>query len=177
MSMSWSLSPRSLAAGGGLTLWLVAGDAAIPEPHWSGLPIWGAEASARGHQIPRPFGIGITAWSSRQPVDIQDLQLGRNESPPVSVKNFLQIDQADSSQQNVSAKLDVLVFPFLDVYAILGYTRRSTKGLIEVPGDSDGPGMGDVPLIAGAVQLATAGAQMPASTSLREPTTSMVGKR
>ena len=141
MSMSWFLSPPSLFARGLLVLWLVsggalAGDAATPEPHWSGLPIWGAEASARGYQLPLPIGVGITAWSGRQPVDIQDLQLGRDGNPPVSVKNFLQIDQVDTSQQNVSAKIDVLVFPFLDVYAILGYTKGTTKGLIQVPGES-----------------------------------------
>jgi hypothetical protein len=113
----------------------LAADAAIAEPHWSGLPIWGAEAEAKGYQIPRPFGISVTAYSARQPVDIQDLQLGRNGNTPVSVKNFLQINRVDTSQQNVSAKLDVLVFPFLDVYGLLGYTQGTTKGLIQVPGD------------------------------------------
>ena len=77
----------SIFSGGAL-----AADAATPEPHWSGLPIWGAEAEARGYQIPLPFGIGVTAYSARQPVNIQDLQLGRNGKAPVSVKNFLQID-------------------------------------------------------------------------------------
>jgi len=110
-------------------------DAATPAPHWSGLPIWGAEAEARGYQIPRPFGIGVTAYSARQPVNIQDLQLGRNGKDPVSVKNFLQINQVDTSQQNVSAKLDALVFPFLDVYALLGYTQGTTAGLIQIPDD------------------------------------------
>ena len=47
-----------------------------PAPHWSGLPIWGAEAAARGYELPLPFGIGITAYSARRPVNLQDLQLG-----------------------------------------------------------------------------------------------------
>ncbi|QJR09261.1 hypothetical protein DSM104443_00298 [Usitatibacter rugosus] len=110
--------------------------AAEIEPHWSGLPIWGVEAEARGYQIPLPFGVGVTAYSARQPVNIQDLQLGRNREPPVSVANFLQIDRVDTSQKNVSAKLDVLVFPFLDVYAILGRTTGTTQGVIEVPADA-----------------------------------------
>ena len=116
--MKRSISPLPLIARGLLVLSIfsggaLAGDAATPAPHWSGLPIWGAEAEARGYQIPLPFGIGVTAYSARQPVNIQDLQLGRNGNAPVSVTNFLQIDQVDTSQQNVSAKLDVLVFPFL----------------------------------------------------------------
>jgi len=120
-----SLAALSIFSGGAL-----AEDVAT---HWSGLPIWGAEAEARGYQIPLPFGIGITAYSARQPVNIQDLQLGRNGKDPVSVKNFLQINQVDTSQQNVSGKFDVLVFPFLDVYALLGYTQGTTAGLIQIP--------------------------------------------
>jgi hypothetical protein len=112
----------------------MADDAAIPQPHWSGLPIWGAEAEARGYQIPYPFGIGINGYSARQPVNIHDLQLARN-GPPRSVTNFLQINTVDTSQQNVSAKFDVLVFPFLDVYVLGGYTTGTTKGLIQIPED------------------------------------------
>jgi hypothetical protein len=139
MKISCFIRPRPFIAGGVVLLALFSGgaladDAAILQPHWSGLPIWGAEAEARGYQIPNPFGIGITAYSARQPVDIQDLQLARN-GPPVSVKNFLQINQVDTTQQNVSAKFDVLVFPFLDVYVLAGYTTGTTKGLILVPAD------------------------------------------
>ena len=112
----------------------LAQDIATPKPHWSGLPIWGTEAEAKGYQIPYPFGIGITAYSARQPVNIHDLQLARN-GPPVSVTNFLQINTVDTSQQNVSAKFDVLVFPFLDVYVLGGYTTGTTKGLIQIPED------------------------------------------
>src|SRR5436190_23092300 len=140
MRISCSISRRARLATALLVLSLhsggaLAADAATPPPHWSGLPIWGAEAEARGYQIPRPFGIGVTAYSARQPVNIQDLQLGRNGKDPVSVKNFLEINTVDTSQQNVSAKLDVLVFPFLDVYVLLRYTKGTTKGLIQVPGE------------------------------------------
>ena len=138
--MSRSVSLSAAIARGLFALPLFSGgaladDTATSAPHWSGLPIWGAEAEARGYQIPRPFGIGITAYSARQPVNIHDLQLGFNGKDPVSVKNFLQINTVDTSQQNVSAKFDVLVFPFLDVYALLGYTTGTTKGLIQVPGE------------------------------------------
>ena len=130
---------RPLIAGGVVLLVLFSGsvhaqDAAAPQEHWSGLPIWGVEAEAKGYQIPYPFGIGITGYSARQPVNIHDLQLARN-GPPVSVKNFLVINTVDTSQQNVSAKFDVLVFPFLDVYVLGGYTTGTTKGEIQIPED------------------------------------------
>ncbi len=125
-----ALPALSIFSGGAL-----AEEATAPEPHWSGLPIWGAEAEARGYQVPLPFGIGVTAYSARQPVNIKDLQLGRNGNAPVSVTNFLQIDKVDTSQQNMSVKFDALIFPFLDVYGIAGYTKGTTKGLIQVPAD------------------------------------------
>ena len=143
MTISGSVTSGPLIASGLLVLSLfsgdaLAGEAATPEPHWSGLPVWGVEAQAMGYQIPLPFGIGVTAYSAKQPVNIHDLQLGRNGNPPVSVTNFLVIDQVDTTQKNLSAKLDVLVFPFLDVYVLMGYTKGTTKGEIQVPGETTG---------------------------------------
>jgi hypothetical protein len=137
--MALSVSLRALIASGLLILFMLCGGGALAEDaapaHWSGLPIWGAEAAARGYQIPLPFGIGVIAYSARQPVDIHDLRLGFRGKDPVSVTNFLQINTVDTSQQNFSAKLDVLIFPFLDVYALVGYTTGTTNGLIQVPGE------------------------------------------
>jgi hypothetical protein len=120
MTISRFVSPLSLVASSLLVLSIVsggalAGEAGAPQPHWSGLPIWGAEAEAMGYQIPLPFGIGITGYSARQPVNIHDLKLGFRGKDPVSVTNFLEINRVDTTQQNLSAKFDVLVFPFLDV--------------------------------------------------------------
>jgi len=140
MTMFLSISRRPLIAGGLLLLSICSGgalaaDATAPEAHWSGLPIFGKEAEARGYQLPLPFGVGITAFSARQPVDIHDLQLGRGDNAPRSVTNFLQINRVDTTQQNASVKVDVLLFPFLDVYGLFGYTKGTTKGLIQVPED------------------------------------------
>ena len=109
----------------------------LAEPHWSGLPIWGAEAEARGYHHSPPVR-GRRHRSSRRDnrSTSRTCNWGFRGKDPVSVKNFLQIDTVDTSQQNASFKFDVLVFPFLDVYAILGYTQGSTKGLIQVPGDT-----------------------------------------
>jgi len=135
---SWALG-LPMRASIGLAVLSVASGAlaadAIPPPHWSGLPIWGQEAAEKGYILPLPFGIGLTAYAAKQPVDIHDLQLARKGNEPHSVTNFLQIDRVDTKQQNVSLKLDVLVLPFFNIYGLLGYTTGSTKGNIQIPDD------------------------------------------
>jgi len=131
LPMRASVGLAALAMAGGA----LAADVVVPPPHWSGLPIWGQEAAAKGYILPLPFGVGITAYAAEQPVDIHDLQLARRGNEPHSVTNFLQIDRVDTKQQNVSLKLDVLVLPFFNVYGLLGYTTGSTKGNIQIPDD------------------------------------------
>ena len=51
MKISWGISLPPLIASGLLVLSMFSGgalaaDAAAPQPHWSGLPIWGVEAEA-----------------------------------------------------------------------------------------------------------------------------------
>src|SRR4029078_8786969 len=46
--------------------------------------------------------------------------------------------KVDTSQKNASAKFDVLVLPFLDVYVLLGYTTGTTNGLRRVPAETIG---------------------------------------
>ena len=137
--LSWSRGLPMRASIGLLALATTSGSAfaqpVVPQPHWSGLPIWGQEAAAKGYILPLPFGVGITAYAAEQPVDILDLKLARKGNEPHSVTNFLQIDRVDSKQQNVSLKLDVLVLPFFNLYALAGYTTGSTRGDIQIPDD------------------------------------------
>jgi len=137
--ISWSRRLPTRACVGLAILAVTSGAAfaadPVPPPHWSGLPIWGQEAAEKGYILPLPFGVGLTAYAAKQPVDIHDLELARKGNEPHSVTNFLQIDRVDTKQQNVSLKLDVLVLPFFNVYALLGYTTGSTKGKIQIPDD------------------------------------------
>jgi len=128
----------------------LAGDAtgATPSaPHWSHLPIWGEEAAARGFQIPLPFGVAVTYYDARQPVTIRDLKLGAGRSEPTSISDFAQVGRVNSTQTNTAARFDVWVLPFLNLYAVAGYTKGTTEGTVSIP---DTPKLGleaqDLPL-------------------------------
>jgi hypothetical protein len=122
--------------------------AETPEPHWSHLPIWGAEAEAKGYRIPLPFGIGATFYDAKQPVKVRDLKLGVGRGSPEST-TFVKVNGPITSwQQNVSSRFDVWPFPFLNVYGVAGYTRGNTRGRVTVTGPVLGLLNQDVPLLA-----------------------------
>ena len=122
--------------------------AVTPKPHWSHLPIWGAAAEARGHRIPLPFGIGGSFYDARQPVTVRDLKLGAGNDPPESSPFVTVRGPITSWQQNVSTRLDVWLFPFLNLYGIAGYTRGNTRGTVTVTGPVLGLLNQDLPLFA-----------------------------
>ena len=122
--------------------------AATPQPHWSHLPFLGAEAEARGHRVPLPFGIGVTYYDARQPVNVRDLKLGAGSGPPES-STFVKVGRPITSwQQNVSTRLDVWLFPFFNLYGVAGYTRGNTKGVVTITGPVFGLLGQDLPLFA-----------------------------
>ena len=101
-------------------------------PHWSHLPIWGAEAAARGHRLPLPFGTGATFYDARQPVTIKDLKLAIDGNEPVSITGFAQVEEVDSEQRNTGVRFDVWLLPFLNVYGVAGHTKGSIDGVVSV---------------------------------------------
>jgi hypothetical protein len=103
-------------------------DFKTPKPHWSHLPLFGTQVEAKGYRIPLPLGISGTFFNANQPVNVRDLRLGVGTGPPQSA-DFAKVDKPiDSWQQNASARLDVWLLPFLNVYGLVGYTRGRTKG-------------------------------------------------
>lgn len=122
--------------------------AQTPQPHWSNLPIWGAEAEARGHVIPLPFGIGATFYDARQPVNVRDLKLGVGRGPAESAEFVKVKGPILSWQQNVSSRFDVWPLPFFNVYGVAGYTRGNTRGRVTVTGPVLGLLNEELPLLA-----------------------------
>jgi len=108
--------------------------------HFS-LPIWGDKARAAGYEIPLPFGAGFIYNYIERDIEVNDLRIGINGAPLSSVSNF--VDLGSRSHVNVAlGRFDVFIFPFLDVYALLGYVNNqsSTKGNVTVPTPGPAPG-------------------------------------
>jgi hypothetical protein len=101
------------------------------------LPFLADEARKRGYDIPLPFGVSPIYNHFKRDITISDLRLGLNGAPPQSVSHFVNV----GSRVTVDAalgKVDAFVFPFLDVYALIGYLHEKsvTSGVasVQLPG-------------------------------------------
>ena len=97
----------------------------------SPLPFFGEEARKRGVELPLPFGVGLVYTHLERAIEIRDVRVGRNGAPPVSVPKFVQFGSS-SNVENLNLKLDVWLFPFLNVYAIVGGVWNQSTTDIDV---------------------------------------------
>ncbi|CAH0526299.1 hypothetical protein [Vibrio hippocampi] len=110
------------------------------EAHWSGLPVWGDKVREMGYELPIPVGIGIYMNS-------QDVEYIANDDFKIAATNGLlgkagdhcniwqdcttnySIPKSDvdilGQDKSIQLRLDAWVFPFLNVYGLLGYTEGS----------------------------------------------------
>jgi hypothetical protein len=94
------------------------------------LPFLGEEARKRGIELPLPFGLGLVYYHLDREIEVTDVRVGRNGTPPVSVSDFAQFG-SDSRVDNLNVKLDVWLLPFLNVYAIAGYILNESTTNVE----------------------------------------------
>lgn len=101
-------------------------------------PIWGDEARARGYSIPLPFGVNLSYMNMRQNIDVESISLtGLNLGSHPIPDDMFNIGVGDTRQRSKTEnlRLDMWVFPFLNVYGILGHTKGSSVSNISVDSD------------------------------------------
>lgn len=109
-----------------------------PEPQRRALPIGGTEARLRGFALPEPFGIGIGHMNIRQNIAVDSiafsgLSIGSHAIP----SDLFAVEAGKTRQRSETENLrfDAWLFPFLDVYGIVGHTRGSSLSEISVNSD------------------------------------------
>lgn len=94
------------------------------------LPIFGQKVLDLGVDFPRPYGVSLIGTAIRQEVLLSDLRvsLAGPEGPYLPI-DFVQFDPTDPEAIALEAKFDFWLFPFMNVFGILG----ATKGKATVP--------------------------------------------
>jgi hypothetical protein len=90
------------------------------------LPIWGDKATARGYSLPYSAGLSLQYFGQRSDIIINNLEVGFNGGTKHDLDNIVRFDKAKSSSDGISLRPDLWVFPFLNLYAILGRSSAST---------------------------------------------------
>jgi len=91
------------------------------------LPIWGAKATKRGFSLPYSAGVSVQYFGQKSNLVIDNLQVGFNHGPMVDLDGVVRFDKAVSRSDGISLRPDVWLFPFLNVYAIMGRSAASTE--------------------------------------------------
>jgi opacity protein-like surface antigen len=96
-------------------------------------PIWGKDVIARGFDIPYPVGVNVIGVAITQPVQINDFQLSFGEGNPTAPFPLVQFGDAQSTVISANTRLDLWLFPFLNVYGLYGLAQANTEVKIKEP--------------------------------------------
>lgn len=94
------------------------------------LPILGEEAEAKGHTLPRAFGLMPGFYHGRRHIGVSNSQvtIKRMTIPADRLTDI----KVKSRELNWSARLDAWLFPFLNIYGLIGYTREDAYAGVAV---------------------------------------------
>ncbi|WP_163935581.1 hypothetical protein [Paraferrimonas sp. SM1919] len=98
----------------------------IYQPVTTALPFWRDEAIKRGYDLPLPFG-GVISWMHMdQGLIVDNLKVDGAQLESVGLANASSVDNV------ISGRLDAWIFPFLNVYGVLGYTSGTMKAQVTI---------------------------------------------
>ena len=91
------------------------------------LPIWGEKATRAGFTLPLSAGLSTQYFHSKSDIIIDNLSVGFNNGPMYDLDGVVRFDDARATAASFTVRPDVWVFPFLNIYGILGKSQASTE--------------------------------------------------
>ena len=83
------------------------------------LPFFAQKVIDEGYDLPLPYGIGVTYANVDQEQILTSLQVGINGSEIIPL-DWVAFDNASSESESLSIKADAWIFPFMNVFAMVG---------------------------------------------------------
>lgn len=108
------------------------------------MPFFAKEARERGYELPNPFGININYMHIKQDIVVEDIKfsnlamkipLGKKYFINVPIpSNLFEIGVKSTKQRShtETLRLDAWVFPFMNVYGVIGKTKGSSLSKVSV---------------------------------------------
>lgn len=99
-------------------------------------PIYGQQVYSKGFDIPYPAGIMANYMWLSQNLVFENMQLGLLTDSldiPLTPVEFIQFGDNRNTSWSVNVRPDLWIFPFLNIYGIIGYGKSSTETVITAP--------------------------------------------
>jgi hypothetical protein len=90
------------------------------------LPIWGEKVIKKGYDLPYSAGVSVNYFTQTSDLIIDNLMVGFNNSPMYNLDEIVRFDNSEAWAGALTVRPDVWLFPFLNVYGILGKAQSST---------------------------------------------------
>jgi len=91
------------------------------------LPILGKKTVKAGFDIPYSAGLGLNYFWQRSGIIINNLEIGFNNKPKVNLDGIISFNDAISETNGINFRPDIYLFPFLNIYGIIGKSKSSTE--------------------------------------------------
>jgi hypothetical protein len=89
-------------------------------------PFWGRNVIEKGFDIPYPVGVNANYIYMDQGILIDNLGLSFGDNPTVPMGDFIKFGDNRTVINSVNARFDLWVFPFLNLYGMIGEGWSST---------------------------------------------------
>ncbi len=83
-------------------------------------PLMAKNAYKKGYDIPLPYGISAIYMYLRQDINITNTSIGFNDQEPIDLSGVLQYGEVVNTTNVFTARPNMWVLPFLNVYGIIG---------------------------------------------------------
>jgi hypothetical protein len=112
------------------------------------LPFLGKKTAAAGFDLPYSAGVSVQYFSQTSDIILENLKVGFNGGEVNDLSGLVKFDLAKARASALTVRPDVWLFPFLNVYGILGRAQASTevKYRVDVPEDINN----NIPIFSGA---------------------------
>lgn len=91
------------------------------------LPIWGEKATQKGYNLPYSAGVSVNYFWQESDLIINNLMVGFNNGEMYNLDELIRFDKAFATASAITVRPDIWLFPFLNVYGILGRSVASTE--------------------------------------------------
>ncbi len=118
---------------------------ALVEPITRALPIWGEKIREMGYDLPLPFGVGANFVYMDQGIEIRNLKVDIGDTNIDA--SGISFSNASAHDAAATARLDLWLLPFANVYGIFGYINGEAELDVNLPAlIVDLPGIGPTPI-------------------------------